>query len=62
MPDYDSDFYGWANEQAALLRAGLFLSAGHRLTTLSAWDLAAGHNAMVTAPRETADLLMEIAL
>ena len=22
MPNYDSDFYGWANEQAALLRAG----------------------------------------
>ena len=22
MPDYDADFYGWANEQAALLRAG----------------------------------------
>ena len=22
MPDYDADFYGWATEQAALLRAG----------------------------------------
>lgn len=22
MPEYDADFYGWANEQAALLRAG----------------------------------------
>jgi hypothetical protein len=22
MPTYDADFYGWANEQAALLRAG----------------------------------------
>ena len=22
MPEYDADFYGWANEQAGLLRAG----------------------------------------
>lgn len=27
MPNYDADFYGWANEQAALLRAGRLADA-----------------------------------
>lgn len=27
MPDYDADFYGWANEQAALLRSGKLADA-----------------------------------
>ncbi len=27
MPEYDADFYGWASEQAALLRAGRLTDA-----------------------------------